>query len=164
SSPERPPGILAVVVSLVVGAASHLVWDGFTHRETFVVDHFHGVFAAVLWHRGHHYLFVYALIQYGTSALGLVLVVAWCRGWLARQPVDESIGRAGTAAERAVGVALVVGAPALSLIGRFFAMLLDGQWIGMAAGLAVRLAARVLVGGLLVFALAWRLRHRRAAA
>jgi len=165
SSPsELRPGLLAVVVCLVVGAISHLAWDGVTHRETFVVDHFHGVFAAVLWHRGHHYLFVYSVIQYGTSALGLVLLVAWCRRWLARQPIDESIGPAATASERAVGVCLVVGAPVLALLVRFVAMLLGGQWVGMAAGLAVRLAARVFVVSALVFALVWRLRHGRAAA
>jgi uncharacterized protein DUF4184 len=163
SPPGEPrPGLVRVALCLIIGAASHLAWDELTHRGT-VVEHFAGFFYTVLWHRRRHYLYIYTLIQYGSSVVGLVVLAAWCRRWLARQPVDESIEPTGTAAERALGVVLVVGLPGLALLAEFAAAVRAGQWIGMATGLGVRIAMRVFAVDVLVFGLVWRLRHRRVA-
>jgi Domain of unknown function (DUF4184) len=160
---EPRPGLVGVALCLIIGAVSHLAWDELTHRGT-VVEHFSGFFYTILWHRRRHCLYVYTLIQYGSSVVGLVLLVAWCRRWLARQPVDESIGPAGTAAERALGVVLVLGAPVVTLLAALVGALYGGQWIGMATGFAVRIGVRVFTVGALVFAFVWRLRHRRVVA
>jgi hypothetical protein len=161
---EPRPGLVLVALCVVIGALSHLAWDGLTHRDTFFVEHFYGFFCTILWRRGRHCLYVYRLIQYASSIVGSIVLLEWCRRWLARQPVDESIGPGGTAAERALGVTLVVGLPGLASLARFVAALLGHQWIGMAAGLAVKVAMRAVAVGILVFGLVWRLRHRRVVA
>jgi len=162
-SREPRPALVRVALCLIIGAASHLAWDELTHRGT-VVEHFSGFFYTILWRRGRHCLYVYTLIQYGSSVVGVVVLVAWCRRWLARQPVDESIGPAGTAGERALGVVLVLGAPVLALLATLVVALRGGQWIGVATGSAVRTGVRAFAVGALVFALVWRLRHRRVVA
>lgn len=72
---------LAVIASLVIGALTHLAWDSFTHAgafgvetipflrvEVFVIDTYHG--------------YVYKLIQYFSSGLGLLIMGIWCILWL----------------------------------------------------------------------------------
>ncbi|HEX4404485.1 MAG TPA: DUF4184 family protein [Polyangia bacterium] len=158
------PSLVLVALCLVIGALTHLAWDELTHRETFVVEHFQRFFCVTLWHRGRHYLYVYRVIQYGSSVAGLVVLAAWCRRWLARQPVDESIGPGGTAVERALGVALVLGLPVIAVLVELVVALRAGQWIGLAAGYSVKIAMRSFAVGVLAFALVSHVRRRRVAA
>jgi hypothetical protein len=76
---------LAVIASLTVGALTHLAWDSFTHAgalgveaipflrmEVFVIDTYHG--------------YVYKLIQYFSSGLGLLILGIWCILWFRKTP------------------------------------------------------------------------------
>jgi hypothetical protein len=82
---------LAVIASLTIGVLTHLVWDSFTHAgalgveaipllrmEIFVIDTYHG--------------YVYKLIQYFSSGLGLLILGLWCILWLRKTlPSPEPI-------------------------------------------------------------------------
>ncbi len=169
TSARVAPPLAAVALCVLVGAVSHLAWDELTHRGT-VVEHFSGFFYTVLWHRRRHYLYIYTLIQYGSSVLGFVLLVAWCRRWLAAQPLDETIGPGASPLARAVAVVLLFVAPTTASIVRFFFVVRARVPLRDAPAVAVWQAGRafavgVLVGAVdvLVFALVWRLRHRRVA-
>ncbi|MGW5746016.1 DUF4184 family protein [Amycolatopsis sp. NPDC003861] len=107
--PGRVPW-LGAVVSVVVGAATHLLWDAFTHTDGFAVRHWKGLRVSVV---GPHRL--YNVIGYVSSAGGLlllaVLVVRWyrrvprgSRAWPALPRTGRWVVAAG------LGAGLVVGA------------------------------------------------------
>jgi uncharacterized protein DUF4184 len=74
--PERVPGLRAKVrytvwllVSALIGIASHLVWDSFTHGDGFLVTHVEVLRASALGG-----LTVARLLQYASTAFGLAAV------------------------------------------------------------------------------------------
>lgn len=157
---ERPP-LAAVALSLIVGAASHIAWDMFTHRRMLVTDAFPAFFYRVFYRRGTWELFGYGILQHASSLAGLVLLGAWWRRWLARQPVDRTVGPGATPDERRVALLVTVIAPAIALVAQF--VFLTGH-LGMlkrkAVPLAVSAAGIVLTVGALAYALVWRRRHK----
>ena len=72
------PRLGAVVVSVLVGSLSHLVWDAFTHEHGLVVRHA-PVLAATLPGTD---LGVYMLLQYASSAAGAVCLARWAHQYL----------------------------------------------------------------------------------
>jgi hypothetical protein len=83
--PARPSGrsILLLVVSLVIGILSHIVWDLFTHEDRWgvealpVLDEQWGPLRGFTW------------LQHGSSALGLAILAVWAVLWLRRrEPAD----------------------------------------------------------------------------
>ncbi|HET8927384.1 MAG TPA: DUF4184 family protein [Microbacterium sp.] len=69
-------GILLLLLSLALGAASHIVWDLFTHEGRA------GIAALdVLWGP----LPAYKWLQHGSSVVGLVILAVWAGLWLRRR-------------------------------------------------------------------------------
>jgi hypothetical protein len=68
----------AVLVSLVVGAATHLLWDAFTHEDGFIVE-VYPTLHALLWEVGGYRVFTYKVLQHGSTLIGLSLLTLW--GW-----------------------------------------------------------------------------------
>ena len=91
-----PSLITRAAVAIVLGAATHLLWDGLTHRGTFATDAF-----PVLLGRtpGFEWLPIYHLLHGLSSVLGLVFLVIWARG-LHRLPA-RSLMRPYSISERA---------------------------------------------------------------
>ncbi len=58
---------LIVIASALLGIASHLLWDAFTHLNLFFPD---AITSKVMWH-GHR---VYIILQYSCSLLGLLAI------------------------------------------------------------------------------------------
>ncbi|MFD3314135.1 DUF4184 family protein [Streptomyces sp. NPDC058694] len=74
--PERVPGLRArarytmwLLISALIGIASHLAWDSFTHGDGFLVTHMEALRASALGG-----LTVARLLQYVSTAFGLVAV------------------------------------------------------------------------------------------
>ncbi|KUH35986.1 MULTISPECIES: DUF4184 family protein [Streptomyces] len=114
----RHPAALAVwfYVSAVLGAATHVVWDLFTHPGrwgTRVLPVLGEVVAGFP-------LYLYA--QYGGSALALVVLVWFCRGALRRAPVPEAGAGmpwpAPTRRGRWLAVGVLAGCAAVGLLHR----------------------------------------------
>lgn len=163
-TPRMPPSLAAVALCVSVGAVSHLVWDQFTHRETLVVESFRPFFYFTVFRLGRDHVYLHEVLQAGSSIVGLVALVAWGRRWLAAQPIDETIGPGASATERAVGLTLVVVAPATALVVRFaLATHARLPWRDVAVH-SVWMSCRIFALGTAVFALVWRLRHRRGVA
>jgi hypothetical protein len=73
--------VMVVMASLIAGAATHVIWDSFTHPERWGTDRIawlremHGPFAGHTW------------AQYGSGAVGLaVLILVIARWWLRTSP------------------------------------------------------------------------------
>ncbi|MCA1307574.1 DUF4184 family protein [Microbacterium esteraromaticum] len=72
---------LLLVLSLMIGVLSHIVWDLFTHEGRWGVEAIPALQAA--WGP----LPGYKWLQYGSSAFGLALIGIWMLIWLRRRPV-----------------------------------------------------------------------------
>lgn len=86
--PSRP--FIIVLLCLLIGAASHIAWDYFTHyphgvataivdEMTYVVARFNG-----------YTLHVYRLLQHVSTLLGLGFIIYWLRGWYINTSPAES--------------------------------------------------------------------------
>jgi membrane-bound metal-dependent hydrolase YbcI (DUF457 family) len=106
SGSSRSP-FWAVVLSLGIGASTHLVWDGFTH---------HGGPAMQLWpvlgttvaHVFGQSVRLYNVLQHTSTLLGLSLLTWWAVRWYRTTPVSGSVGRRLPERTRVLVVAVIV--------------------------------------------------------
>jgi hypothetical protein len=78
---ERPAGPLwAIVVSLVIGAWTHVLWDSFTHKDAWFVQH-SVVLQSVVFHVAGRTARVCHLLWYGCSFAGVVWLFLVFEKW-----------------------------------------------------------------------------------
>lgn len=145
--PRLAPGRAALAVAgLAVGAATHVLWDEFTHPGRWGAEH------VDLLRRDWAGSPGYSWAQEASGVLGGLLLVAWLVRWWQRTPAAPAPARPGwwwpwltvAAAAAVAGLTAVVGAPDLrsAAVGAAF----RGGGVGAGAALAL--------------ALAWQLRPR----
>jgi len=83
-------------IAVVLGAATHLLWDALTHRATFVTDAIPAMLGPV---PGLPWMPIYHLLHGLSSVVGLVILATWARS-LHRQPA-RSLMRPYDISERA---------------------------------------------------------------
>ena len=109
---------LLIVVSLLIGIATHLVWDGFTHPQYWIVRHW------ALLRRVHHYPVLgwesnSSILQAISSLGGLALLAVWCVFWHRRTAPDPAIAaNPFTRDERIAVVLMGCGAAGLGSLVR----------------------------------------------
>lgn len=148
-----------VPVSLVLGAATHIVWDAFTHAGAFGVRLF-PVLNTLLFEAHGYRLYLFKLLQHLSSVLGLALLAWWGWRWFSRLPVPAQ-APAGLLSERVRwGLwALLVVAP---LVAAFWRTLVVWRHaiLTKAEALLVHFVVLdiMLVGGLvLLYSLVWQI-------
>ncbi|HTP39493.1 MAG TPA: DUF4184 family protein [Steroidobacteraceae bacterium] len=158
----------AVVVALLLGALSHLVWDGFTHesgRGVRLLPEFEDAMVHFAGHDWH----VYRLLQHGSSVIGLVLVLGALALWMYRtprpaQPLPRRLGRI----ERWCWLAVYCVAPTLVAAaaaaeawsdGGDILRSADGLTAIAVAGMGSTLGSLIVVSALLRVRLSARLRR-----
>lgn len=105
---------LLIVLSILIGTATHLFWDSFTHRSRWGYRHWSFL------RRGVHLPFLgstemYKLFQYGSSVLGLVFLAIWIWHWYrTTQPVALTEPDTLPASRRLL---LVLALPAIAICG-----------------------------------------------
>ncbi len=110
-----PSLIARAAIAIVLGAATHLLWDAFTHRGTFMTN----VFPALLGPTpGVKWLPIYHLLHGLSSVVGLVILALWARH-LHRLPA-RSLIRPYQISERAR-----TGALSFLIIGSLLAALIE---------------------------------------
>ncbi len=82
-----PALIARACIAIVIGAVTHLLWDAFTHRGTFVTEAIPALRGPT---PGFSWLPIYHLLHGLSSVVGLVILVIWARG-LHRQPARSLI-------------------------------------------------------------------------
>lgn len=87
-------------LAIVLGAATHLLWDSFTHRGTFATDAMPVLLGPT---PGFAWLPVYHLLHGLSSVVGLVILALWMRG-LQRQPARSQV-RPYAVGEQALAIA-----------------------------------------------------------
>lgn len=77
----------SVLISLLIGIFSHILWDDFTHLTGFMVQHIS--FLRNWYSIGGKLYPVYKILQLGTSVLGMLAVVIW----VGYSPQDPNVKR-----------------------------------------------------------------------
>jgi hypothetical protein len=106
---KRKNTFIPVVVSLLFGALTHLVWDSFTHRDSWAAQHF-DILRTHLYTGGGFWVYLYSALQWFSSFLGLALLAWWGWRWLHRAPKPVAIdgGTLGALQRWLVTLALLV--------------------------------------------------------
>lgn len=71
-----------LLASLWLGAVSHIVWDGFTHWDSALVQHVYALQAPVA--VGGAIVPVYKLLQHGSTLVGFLVLGWYVRAWAGR--------------------------------------------------------------------------------
>ena len=87
-----PRLLAAIVVSVTVGAATHVVWDSFTHASGAGVALFPALATPVEVFAGYSPE-VYTLLQHASSLAGLAILALWALRWYLRTPPRADPGR-----------------------------------------------------------------------
>jgi len=107
--------LLLLVVSLWAGAATHVLWDEFTHVDRFGYRHLswladlHGPLAGYRW------------AQYGSGVLGAAVIVLAIRSWWRSAPVTDPTPEPGMAPRASLVVLVAVVLATLGGAGTAFA-------------------------------------------
>jgi hypothetical protein len=110
-----PPARLAlIVVSIMIGTATHILWDSFTH--TFYWPYRHWSFLSdVVRVPVAGNMQMYKVLQYASTLFGLVFVAIWIWSWYrATKPVESPVAKSYTPAQIRI---ITIVAPAVALVG-----------------------------------------------
>jgi hypothetical protein len=162
----RPPvWSPAVLVSLLVGAVTHITWDSFTHGGAAGV----GGWLPVIETRlavGPYRIFVFTLLQHLSSVVGMGVLMVWIWRWYRRAPqADAPAGGVGPAARRTLLVAIAVAVVVAAALGATRRPMREASLRALppVARRAAVGGLSTLVGAVTVYAVAWHwIRSRRA--
>lgn len=108
---------LLLGAALLFGALTHLIWDGFTHENSRGVRLFPQLLDYGPDMAGHQ-LRLYVWLQYGSSVVGLAVVLAALALWLRHTPVPASPPpRRMQPPERVVWIVLYLTLPLAAVLG-----------------------------------------------
>lgn len=74
------PRFTLIAVSILIGIATHILWDSFTHQWSWLYRHwsFLGEMVRLPWFGARPW---YGILQYLSSIVGLLIVLLWCVHW-----------------------------------------------------------------------------------
>ncbi len=148
----RPSSIAWAALAIVIGAATHIIWDAFTHEDRWGTRLIPALDETALIVMG---LSIpgYKLLQYGSSFIGLAFLMVFLVAWLSRQeprPVDEG-PVLGLVSKVAISLALIAIPLSLGIIS---ASNTDLTMYGR-LGITVRTGGLALMLSTLVYGLAF---------
>lgn len=155
---------ILIVVSLIIGAMTHLVWDAFTHLTGWGVRHLPILTTPVVDVAGAHFP-TYKLLQYGSGILGVAVLVAWYLV-LVREGRPQSVAMPVCwPLETKILIALAA-VMSTSILGVTYAL----HWVPVVtslsalrgfAGRAVLAVVWVVLAEVVVYSLFWHLQNAR---
>lgn len=103
-----PVSRTAVIVSSLSGASTHLLWDSFTHGSGLAVQVF-PILGAYLFDIGGYRIYMYKLLQHGSTCAGLSLLLWWSwRSLRPRAPRPASLPIMFSTMQRVLAIASIV--------------------------------------------------------
>jgi hypothetical protein len=109
-----PARFALIVLSVLVGIATHLLWDSFTHSRSWLYHHWwflHELSPVHIFGPTQYY----KLFQYASSVIGIVILVVWIRRWYRSTPPSATVP--GTPLSGAQKVAVVSFGVLLATVG-----------------------------------------------
>jgi hypothetical protein len=105
-----------IVLSILVGIATHLLWDAFTHNTSWITQNW-DFLRSYIWLPIIGKMEMYKFLEYASSVFGVVVVAVWIWQWYrttkpSAAPVAEPLDAAQTRT-------LVTALPALAVLGGF---------------------------------------------
>ena len=70
--------LLLIIIALLIGALTHIVWDSFTHANGFMVRNWAGLREPIFTH-SHGTVYVFKVLQHGSSLLGAIALWWFCQ-------------------------------------------------------------------------------------
>jgi len=113
-----PPARLAlIVVSILIGTATHIFWDAFTHSYYWPYRHL-GFLRKMVYLPVEGYVHMYKVLQDGSSLIGLVVVAVWIALWYrATEPSEPPTAKPYSQGQIRV---ITIAVPALALMCGMF--------------------------------------------
>lgn len=153
----------AVLVSLLVGATTHVLWDSFTHGQEAGVGEWIPLLETRLFRISGYTVYVFSVLQHLSSAIGTMVLAVWIWRWYRRAPEGALPAGGLTPAVRrrvllSVALAVVLATTAVGL-NRPPAQPTLRAWQPVARRLVVT-AISTLVGSVALYAIGWHTLRR----
>ena len=147
-----------IVISLLIGSATHLIWDSFTHETGWVVQRVPALEGTLL--PFHHYP-IYKFLQHSSGVLGLAILVIAYLHWY-RQAKSSAVRhpRMTAATRLAIAFLMLAGASIAALL-RTVSPLISWQTIRENVVQATLAFVSVFVMEMIVFSIIWQLAQVR---
>ena len=157
---RSPRAWLMMLVAVVIGIASHIFLDGFSHRDGWGTEHI-GLLTQTSVRLVNRNVAAYKLIQYFGSLVGLGVLAAWYLWWSEHVPRDRTWKPQFSRTTRA----LVIGLTSLIAIWwsyRVARLYMPGERAQQMAGTIIA-ATRVVFVGLVAWGVVVRFKRSRVA-
>lgn len=140
--------LAAACISLLAGAASHVLWDSFTHFDGPAVEAF-GLFRLAAFTVAGHPIPVYKLLQHGSTLAGMAILAWTIRRWTEGRPIQTDSDNWPLRVSRFRMAGILLAGP---VVGGFLAALAIDDPPGP-FGILQSLAGRTVFSALPLFAL-----------
>jgi hypothetical protein len=99
-------GFLLIVLSILIGIATHIAWDSFTHPTSWLAQHwaFLNQTVPMPFHRQIAY---YKLFQHGSSVIGMAALSAWFTLWYRTANSDNNLVPQLSSTQRSQRIAFI---------------------------------------------------------
>jgi len=108
-----PARFLLIIASILVGIATHLLWDSFTHSNTWPYRHWtilRQPFTLPIVGE----MPLYKILQHSSTVVGMAIVAAWLLIWYRTTPPSTRLTKSLPSTRKASVIALIV---AVALVG-----------------------------------------------
>jgi hypothetical protein len=151
-----------IILGLVIGAVTHIVWDSFTHEKRWIVQH-SLLLSATLLETPYGDLKVYKLLQHGSTLLGAGLLIYWYSQWFRAAPEQELETPIRLSGLLKIGLIILMGVSAFLFAG-LYSLLNEPAITSFASlrpviGRTIVTTISALFVEFVIFSLIWRLQH-----
>jgi hypothetical protein len=149
-----------IVVSLLIGSATHLIWDSFTHETGWVVMRFPSLLQPLLVIHDEP-IRTFKLLQHGSSILGLLILSIAYFAWLKKsEPARVSSTDLSTSGKILILGLMFAGACVAALLRVASPLTSWDTFRGNVVNGGIAFVSALVVEAIM-FSLIWRLSHRR---
>lgn len=147
-----------ILISLLIGSATHLIWDSFTHKTGWVVQRIPALEGML---RPFHHYPIYKFLQHSSGVLGLaILVIAYLHWYRLAKSSAVRCPRMTSAIRFTIAFLMLAGASVAALL-RTVSPLISWQTIRGNVVQATIAFVSIFVVEMIVFSIIWHLAQVR---
>lgn len=155
--------LAVILLSLLVGIGTHLLWDSITHERGLVVRNFPDLRAPALEDFGSPRP-LYDILQHTSTVIGFSILAVWYWRWFRRAPslpVPENLQMSSTAKALVAGAILALSTGISLAWAVHVVSLHHSRRLTLFVGTAVTTWMSLVFTGALLYSLWWQWRNRR---